>query len=158
MMTAFYIYRSCLDNSRLCVLPNLYHCSKKLKSSLYRLAYSGEPLQNAVMCSVTWVPLDVCPHPWLSCHPPLLHSHVAGTRAQAFLWWFPALLWALVRSCAITKGGWPVKEEEAWAILVMTPEPTLDTAEWVPVMGLPHRPGEDLARAKYRLSITWWWL
>lgn len=24
-------------------------------------------------------------------------------------------------------------------------------------MGLPHRPGEDLARAKYRPSITWWW-
>lgn len=106
------------------MLPNLYHCSKKLKSSLYRLAYSDEPLQKAVMCFVTWLSLDACPHPWLSCHPPLLHSHAGtGTRARVFLWWFPAVPWALVRSCSVTKGLWPVKEEATWAILVMTPEP-----------------------------------
>lgn len=75
------------------------------------------------MCFVTWLSLDACPHPWLSHHPPLLHSHAGtGTRARVFLWWFPAVLWALVRRSSVTKGLWPVKEEATWAILVMTPE------------------------------------
>lgn len=58
-VTAFYIYRSWLDSNRLCVLPNLYHCSKKLKSSLYRLTYSGETIQKAVMCSVPWLHVPI---------------------------------------------------------------------------------------------------
>lgn len=70
-VTAFYIYRSQLDSNRLCVLINLYHCSKKLKSSLYRLTYSGETLQKAVMCSVCWLHVLVLELSPLPCSPAL---------------------------------------------------------------------------------------
>lgn len=74
-----------------------------------------------------WCALSLgCMSPSLNCPPclPLLHSRAGtGTRAWVLLWWFPAVLWTLMRSCSITKRLWAVKEEPTWTILAVTPEP-----------------------------------
>lgn len=104
--------------------------------------------------------------PSLHCHPcpPLLCSHgVTGIRAWVFLRWFPAVFWALVRSCCITKKTWPVKEKGTWITLVRISKPKACKCyskihpKYCWMSGLPPRPGEDLAHAKYQISKAWWW-
>lgn len=97
------------------MLLNLYPHSKKLKSSLYRLAYSGETFQKVVMCSL---PLSHVPIPALSSLPssPVLpcSNRNKGIRFPVV---FPSCAQALVRSCCITKKAWPVKEEAVWTTI-----------------------------------------
>lgn len=89
-------------------------------------------------------PLLHLPIPALSPCPTLLCSHeVRGIRAWVFLPWLPAVLWALLRSCCITKKAWPVKEEAIRIPLQNTrlasaiPKSTLNAAEWVDCEGGP---------------------
>lgn len=93
-VTVFYIYTSWLYSNRLCMLPNFYPCSKKLKSSLYRLTYSGKTLQKAVMCSI---PLLCVPIPALSDLP---NSSVLPCSNRNKSMSTPAM----VPSCALSPG------------------------------------------------------
>lgn len=49
---------------------------------------------------------------------PALPCSNRNLRAWVFLPWFPAVLWALVRSYGFIKQAWPVKEKETWITLV----------------------------------------